>query len=410
MQLNKYLLLLLIFSVGFGQITTGKIKPVVSTGMYKIMLAPELKSAAQQNLQDLRIYNQNKNEVPYFIVEDNAKVQQSFKIYPIVKKTSTPNKSTTYIIENPAVEKLNQFALTVGNSDVIKYYNLSGSANKTNWYGISNNGTLHQLSSEKTTTVSKTITFPLSSYRYFRITFNDSLSLPINLLRVGNLSQQTAPRKLITIPATIESKELPTEKKTQIHVRFNHKQVINQINFNITGPTLYQRTVTIYKFSKRQKRKRTETFKEILNQFTLASNAKNQIEIGSLFESEFFIEIDNRDNPPLNMPDVQLLQWPTFAIAELQAGQQYAIETGNEKLGMPDYDIASIINVNPDILPEVAITNIKATLPKLEAEKSISFWQQKWFLWLCIALGGLAIAIFTVSLIRDLKNNPSSRE
>jgi len=403
MILNKYLFLLLLSSIAFGQITTGEIKPVVSTGMYKIMLAPELKSVARQNLTDLRIHDQNKNEVPYFIIAENDKVQQSFNVYPIVEKTSTPNKNTSYIIENESDEKLNQFALTVGNSDVVKFYNLSGSANQSQWFGITNDGILSQLSSDKNTTVSRTINFPLSAYRYFKLTFNDSLSLPINLLRVGNLSQQTAPRKVIAIPATVKTEQLKTEKKTQIHVRFNNKQIINQIDFKITGPTLYQRTVTIYKFSKRERRRKTETYKEVLNQFTLASDSKNSLEIGGLFESEIYIEIDNRDNLPLKITNIQFLQWPSYAIAELQAGQTYSIETGNQKLGMPDYDIASISTVDPDILPEVSIANIKTTLPKLAKEKTVSFWQQKWFLWLCIALGGMAIAFFTLSLLRDLK-------
>jgi hypothetical protein len=35
--------------------------------------------------------------------------------------------------------------------------------------------------------------------------------------------------------------------------------------------------------------------------------------------------------------------------------------------------------------------------------KNESIWQQPWFMWLCIGFGGIIVAFFTRSLIKDVK-------
>jgi len=52
-------------------------------------------------------------------------------------------------------------------------------------------------------------------------------------------------------------------------------------------------------------------------------------------------------------------------------------------------------------LPEDKIYDIKQTISQKTGPKAKSLWQKKWFMWLCISLGGIAIVYFTTSLVKE---------
>ena len=404
MKMNKFLLLLLFSGLAFGQRTSGTINSVATEGMHKILLTPEIRSAANEDLSDFRIYDGKQNEVPYFLAGRMVQVLKGFEDYPIVEKNSVPKKSTSYIIENPSLKKLSGISLTVSNSDGIKTYDLSGSNDKNQWFGISNKATIGDLNNNEQTESVKNITFPLSAYKYFKITFNDSLSLPINVLRAGTLRENIQIEKMIPVKTEIiATEELKSEKKTVIKIGFKNKQVINQIDFVIKSPKLFKRSAIIYKLLERKRKRKTETYKEILYQFTLSSDAKTTIQNLKISDSAFFVEIDNRDNPPLDISSLNFSQLPVYVVAELSPNQQYTVKAGDWNLVAPDYDIASFSNINTANLPLANIVDVKTETIAAANKIAVPFWQQPWFLWFCIAVGGAAIAYFTLSLIRDLK-------
>jgi protease II len=147
--------------------------------------------------------------------------------------------------------------------------------------------------------------------------------------------------------------------------------------------------------------------KETIFQFELNSENQNNYEIPHLNEKEFFIEIDNQDNPPLQFSSIEFNQNNVIVIADLKTNQNYSIETGNPNRNMPNYDLPHFTDkylIN-NTLPEAKISEIKhiQNSPKLTAAKP--FWQKSWFMWFCIAIGGISILFFTASLIKDLNKN-----
>jgi hypothetical protein len=96
-----------------------------------------------------------------------------------------------------------------------------------------------------------------------------------------------------------------------------------------------------------------------------------------------------------------------YVVADLKQNQEYTITAGNPKYKLPNYDLAHFTDkyLIPNNLPEVKITQIKHENPKPQTAITKPFWQQSWFMWLCIGIGGLTILIFSNSLVKDLKNN-----
>lgn len=406
MKLNKLLLLLLLTNICFGQFqTTGKLKEVSQNGFHEIRLSSEIRSFSKQDLSDIRIFNSKGNEIPYFIQNSTNISSDSFEAYTIVSKKVEPKKSTSIIIAVPSTKNNNQLSFFIANSDVVKKYSISGSNDQKEWFGISDSQSLYDLNSTTESSVVKTITYPLSTYKYLKIDFDDRKTLPINVLKVGNFTTNIQTQSFQeVIPKKLTTTEIPAKKETQIHVVFDAPQIMNQLVFEISKPTYYNRKVILYKKTKQQVNRKFQIYNEEIASFELNSKVKNSFTIPEIFEKEIFIKIENQDNLPLTISSIKFNQKPISIIADLNAGENYILKTGNKNLIQPEYDISNFKDNITAALPQISIYEIyhTAQAKKNEIQKR-AFWQESWFMWICIILGGITILFFTASLIKDLK-------
>ena len=405
MKLTKFILLLLITNLSFGQYqTTAKLKKVAQSGFNEIILSPEIRSLSKQDLSDIRLFDAKGNEVPYFIKASQNVSSNTFDIYTIVSKTTVPKKSTSVIIAIPSNKHNNQLSLFIANSDAEKKYSVSGSDDQKEWFGISDAQTLYDLNSTSETSVIKTISYPLSTYKYLKIDFDDRKTLPINVLKVGNFNSKLQKSALQEIyPKKSVTKEIPSEKETQIHILFDAPQVINEVSFEISQPTYYKRTAVLYRKIKHQTKRKSQIFDEEITSFELNSNATNTFIFPQIFEKEFFIKIKNHDNQPLSISKIKYYQKPISIIADLNSNENYILKTGNKNLREPEYDLSNFKTNIAGNLPQTTLYHIQQNNPAKTSKASQSFWQQSWFMWLCIILGGITILFFTASLVKDLK-------
>lgn len=408
MKLNKFLVIILVVNSLLAQhTTTAKIEIPKENGLHKIVLPAEIRSFSKEELGDFRILDSKGIEVPYYAIPQEYidKTPRFFSECKIISTNVLPKNKTTIVFENPKTS-IDSIVLCITNSDVTKTYSISGSNDQKEWFGLVNNSKLSDLVNNEETVVFKTINFPLTSYRYIKFDFNDKKTLPINILKIGFFASKTTSNILEEIhPKNIKFQQIPAEKKTRIKITFDHPQILNQISFEINKPNLFQRNVRICVNKKRAMNEKTIPFPETHTNFELNSNQKNSFPIPQLFEKNFFIEIDNRDNPALTLSKIRFFQNQVWVIADLNANEKYTVETGNSKLNSPDYDLENFKNRMVSNLPEVKIYDIKQGIPQKTNAQNKSFWQQSWFMWICIGLGGIVIAFFTMNLVKDMKNN-----
>jgi hypothetical protein len=407
MKLNKFLVILFAVNGLLAQHkTTAKIESVKESGLHKIILPAEIRSFSKEELGDFRILDSKGIEVPYYILQGNGETNSSsFSECKILSKTWIPKSKTTIVFENPKAS-IDEIVLSITNSDVTKPYSISGSDNQEEWFGLVNNSQLNELENSEDTHILKTIPLPLTSYRYLKIDFNDKKTLPINVLKIGFFTNKTnSPNVEEIFAKNSRILQIPAQKKTRIYITFDNPQIVNQISFNISSPNLFQRNAQIYVNKKSLLKHKVKTIQETISNFELNSDAKNAFAIPQLFEKEFFIEIENRDNQPLALAKIQFFQNQVAVIADLKANEKYTIQTGNPKLPAPEYDLENFKNKMSNNLPEAKIYDIKhAASHKTNAQEK-SFWQKSWFMWLCIGLGGIAVLYFTTHLVKDMKNS-----
>ena len=406
MKLYNLFLLLFCANMMFAQNTTAEIGKVKVDGLHKMVLPTAIRSVSNDDLSDFRILDSKGNEVSYFVNKNIDPISDSnYKQYKIVSTSEIPKKQSILIFENTD-KTINQVTLAIANYEGEKTFTISGSNNQKDWFGISNNNFLSDLNAANATYVSKTVDFPLTNYKYIKIVLDDKKSLPIRIISVGGFNFKTTTTSFLAVEYNNKTiTELKSEKKTILHFEFGKANNIEEIKFQISNPKLFKRYAKIYKNETQKLKHKIENYKNYIASFELNSNSKNTFTLQEIKEKDIYIEIENQDNQPLTIDNVQFFQHPVSIIADLKTNEKYTIKTGNPNAILPVYDIEDFKSTISNNLPIATISKIKEQNLKNNIVEKKSIWQEPWFMWVCISLGAIAIIYFAASLVKDLNKN-----
>lgn len=399
-----FALILLIFTLSSinGQDYKGNLPVITKDGFYLVLLHPDLRSASKSNTAYFRIIDSNGNEVPYVYYQATDENQIHFIEIPIISKTTQIDSFTSVEIENKNLNALNSLSLFISNTSITKRFNISGSDDRKNWFGLVQNQQLANIYDEKTGQVEKVISFPLNNYRFLKIDFSDLNSLPVNILNAGIYrSEINYVRQLELTGFKHKIVHDKKKRKTLIYISFNSPQAVSEISFDIRSE-LYLRQAVIWVERTEKIKKRNKTFRDQIASFTLKSGLNSAIEIPELFEKDFVIEIANQDNPPLDIQGISLFQKPVYALVYLNSGENYEaiVDTG---LSKPKYDLQHFQPENIKNIEVLSIDNFTQIKTKTVTPEDKHFWQTRWFLWICLITGGAVITWFTWRLIKDIE-------
>ncbi|MFC4162212.1 hypothetical protein ACFOWU_01000 [Epilithonimonas zeae] len=392
---------ILIASFSLAQTYQGKINKVSENGLHQILLTPEVRSASQNNIDFLRIFDSKNNEVPYVFYEGKSS-NSSSKNFTIISKSAVPNVATSIIISNENALNIDHLTLKIANTDVEKKYNISGSNDQKEWFGLVINQKVIGLNDAGENFVERDFTFPLNNYKFLKFDFIDKNSLPINILEASleeNHSINQSKTELQNFTQKIETnKKL---KQTRITITFPNSQVIDGISFEISSPSYYLRDARILINKTRVYKKSTENYVENISAFQLNSKSKNRFDVQSFFAKEFIIEIDNQDNPALEIKKTNLFQSPVSILTDLKPNENYTLKI-DSTWSAPQYDLAnSGIDFNQNY-PVTTISNLEKLEQAKSKEAEKNFWQTPLFMWICIVLAVAIIGYFAVGLVKDI--------
>ncbi|WP_299779707.1 DUF3999 family protein [uncultured Formosa sp.] len=390
---------------------TGNIDPVQADGLHLISIPHTVRSYANPNMSDFRIWDSTGHQVPYFMQPEtynSSTTVSNFSPFTILSSRRVADTSATYIFKNPNAT-LKQAVLSIANYQGRKHYRLEGSHDQDTWFGIVNRGELQDLNDPDAPSVYKVIDFPLCNYAYLKLVFDDRNSLPLNLLKIGSATTES----VNVVPQTMETLPIhklsfsEVDKTTTIHMHFERPEIINQLKLDITSPELYSRNAILYTLGEREVNRNTETYRQLISSFTIRSDRPLVFNVPSHSVQDLYVEIANKDNPKLELSSLEVLQHPLYVVANLKATHTYTITAGNETLTAPDYDISEVTNTLKHALPLAKISNVTYVAPKATVAASASFWQHPWFMWCCIGFAALIIAFYAFNLIKDLNASKS---
>jgi hypothetical protein len=403
-KMKKYSLFILLW-IGFAcfsQNYKGNISIIEKEGLYKIMLTSEIRAASKNNFNFIRIIDTTNQEVPYVLKSASDRYFSTFSPVKILSKKRIKDSVTIVLIANGTVKKYTSLILQIANTKISKRYDISGSNNGKEWFGISSNNLLRLRNASNKSLLEKSIDFPKTAYNFLKIEFNDKHSQPINILGVGLYKNKFFSEKPVVVAQFNQQIiQLKDRKVTQFKFKARSSHEINGISFDIKT-AFFLRNAKLLVSKTRKIKKRLEIYEEVIYNFQLSSKKDNIFVLNNFNEKEFIIEIDNQDNPLLDIAALQLLQKPVYIISNLRQHQKYQfiIDTTFSK---PFYDLGSFISEHVLNIDDVSVTHFLKVKNKGIIIKSKSFWQNPVFMWLCIIFVSMLLFYFALDLLKDMK-------
>ena len=387
--------------LSFGQSHRGEIKDVKQTSLHQINIDPTIRAAAGEDLAHLRILDSKKNQVPYAFNNFNGESSRYIP-FKVIAKNIIKDSITSIVIKNETGKKINQLNIKIRNTSLAKNYNLSGSNDNIEWFGLTANQTLADLNSANETSSENTIYFPANTYAYLRIDVKDKNSLPINIESIGIYETQFIPEKLIEIAEfTYKIIEDKQKKTTKVVFSAANNYHIDAIAFDIADE-YFNRTAKLLLKRERKIKKRIMPYEEVSSYFDLSSKRDKIIYFNNLNEKEFTIEIENLDNQALIFSKIQLLQKPLVILAKLNANESYELII-DSILTKPSYDLENFVSKINSNVPEGSISNFNRIVTQEQKDNTKPLWQSQLFMWICILIVGAGVGYFAYSLLKDMK-------
>lgn len=388
---------------GFGQSLKGAIERVEEKGFHRILIAPEVRSASNENFDFLRIYDDEKKEIPY-VVDFNKDYFFSNRYQSLrISDQKQFKDSVSYYIVNVVqnMKYCSELSLKIANTGLTKEYNISGSDDGIHWFGLVMNSMLYDLNDFQNTYVRKTVSFPNNSYKFLKIEFIDKNSMPIKLLEVGYFigDEKIEPTTVLEV-FKHKITEDKTNKKTIIKFSADNLYTVDGIAFNFKNSRFFRKASVFIKET-RSVKKKSEIYRKSVATFNLDSNSANSFKWESFQAKDFEIEIDNLDNEPLEIKEIKLLQNQFYLIADLDVSKNYEIVV-DSTLSKPQYDLVKFLPNDLTQLNVIRISDFKK-ISSNKASITQQFWQTKWFLWTAIVVAGLIIGYFAFGLLKEVE-------
>lgn len=377
--------------------------PVATSGYQRIVLPPAVVGRLNNELGDIRLYDDQGHEVPYVLNRSNVGQSRQFEPYPIVSRTSIPGKSTTLVVQPPGRMPIQVLTLLVKNTSISKPVRLSGSNDQREWFGIADDLTITPSDQTTSTSAVKRLYFPLSDYVYYRIELSDSLTAPLNILQIGRYTTSTSMAGYTPIDGlTIQQTDTKATAQTNIRLLFAEPAHVDKIAIQVAQPAQYRREAELSIYHERTvgKRHSKQSFVNIRT-FTLSSVDSNVLVLPSIQTREVRLTIHNEDNLPLAIGGVQAYQLTTHLTANLTANTSYYLLYSSAATTTPRYDLATFKASIPNNPPEIRINKIGPV--GLYGAYKNSFWSSRWLIWPALGLVLAVLGLLSYKMIREMK-------
>jgi hypothetical protein len=382
------------------------VNAVHQTGFHRILLPPDVVGRLNETLTDIRLYDSQQREVPYKLLRQQPTQNALFVDYELVNKQVKPNAATTMVVRNRAKSPISSLSLIVKNTNVGKKARLSGSSDGQSWYAIDDAIWLEPTTANITTAETKQIDFPLSDYEYYRLEVNDSLSTPLNILRLGHYRPMASAVTYTAIPNLAVSQRDSSDKRSYVHLTRPTNARLDKLTVVIQASTPFRRRAELGQFrSRKRKRGRVEQWFEVVRSVELSSSDSNVVYLPSLKTNDLYLVIANDDNPPIEVSSVRAYQLTTYLIANLTAGQSYQVRFSATDASTPAYDMTPF--KGNFISPVVDVGEVVST--NADRAKTASFFTDRRIIWPALGVVLLVLGLLSYRMIREMGGtNPQS--
>ena len=314
---------------------------VTAPGLVKFGLPAETLNAARPALEDLRLYDDAGNELPFFIERPApvARVVQPAKSFQVSLNANT----TVITLETGLAPPLDGVALETPAGSFIKAVRVEGSADGQRWQTLATGQPIFR---EPSGASQLHMTIPPGVWQRLRLTVDDARTQPIPFTsaRVFAAAAEMTPMELQ--PATIaERNENPGETRLTLNLGAANLDVASvQIE---TDEPLFTRAVTFAVPVVSEDAVREQAIGQGCVYRVAVEGQKASENLSVPLENrvpshELILIIKNGDSPPLAITGVRVERRPVNLVFMARAAGNFHLLTGNSRCPAPRYDLASL--------------------------------------------------------------------
>ena len=314
---------------------------VSTAGLVKISLPVETLDAARPALEDLRLFDDAGNEVPYLIerpapVPKTVQAAKSFQV-------SLNENSTVITLETGLAQPLDGVTLESPAMSFIKAVRVESSEDGRRWQILAQGRPIFRQSHGAS---QLRISFPECVSAWLRLTVDDQRSQPIPFTGalVHAASGRPAPAEWISAAIT-ERDENPGETRLALGLGAANLSIAS-VQIETTEP-LFMRQVSIAvpEISEDSIRERIigqgAVYRVAVEGQAPSENLSVPLE-NRVRSRELFLLIKNGDSPPLPVSVVRLERRPVYLVFLARQPGPYHLLTGNAHCAAPRYDLAAL--------------------------------------------------------------------
>ena len=419
MKIKRYKLLLLFLMLRIcvmaqteGYHYRADLDSVKESGVYNIEIAPEINAHLKTDFSDFRIINESGKWIPNFMRHPNKEGGGYYDPVEMNKIKLTHSNNNTTLIVATNESSISHIVLNIKNTNVERFCTITGSDDLINWFAINDSVVIRQHKDfPDSIIVFLRIYFPIVNYKYLKFTIGNNGKAPLDIINVmkdslfgvDKLSQSRSTHPEFENPnTTFIQKDSGT--KSYIRVIQPADFLVGGLILTVSGAKYYERNVKIYKPS--YKDHSFSNLGDCVSSFILSNSGDFKFALDNRISArEFYLVIENNDNPPLKIEKIKTASLYTVATAWLEKGQHYSIIMDNPIATEPKYDFnAKLIRSENDtlILKHGIIKSIEQTKISPSPTKN-----NKWMIWLLIIAAILVLGFFTYKLITDINKSKS---
>lgn len=314
---------------------------ISAPGLVKFSLPAETLNAARPTLEDLRLYDDAGNELPFFI---ERPLPANKIIRPAKSFQVSLNASTTVItLETGLAQPLDAVALETPAGNFIKAVRVEGSADGQRWQALATGQPIFR---EPSGANQLRVAIPPGAWNWLRLTVDDARTQPIPFTgaRIFAAAAEATPMELQ--PATItERNENPGETRLTLNLGAANLDVASvQIE---TDEPLFTRLVTLAMPVVSDETVREQTIGQGYVYRVAVEGQKASANLSVPLENrvpsrELILIIKNGDSPPLAITGVRVERHPVNFVFMARTAGNFHLLTGNSRCPAPRYDLASL--------------------------------------------------------------------
>ena len=331
---------------------------VPAPGLVKLSLPIETLDAARPALEDLRLFDDAGNEVPYLIERPVpvVKVVQNVKSFHV---SLTPS-NTVIVLETGLTQPLDDVALETPAESFLKPVRIEGSTDLKRWQTLDSGQPIFR---QPNGANRLHVSFPAGTWPWLRLTVDDQRSQPIPFTgaRIRVAVSEPAPTEWMPVMIA-ERYENPGETRLALNLGAANLSIA-AVQIETTEP-LFTRQVTLAVPQVSEDAVREQTvgqsviYRVAIEGQPAAESLSAPLE--SLVRSrELLLFIRNQDRPPLSITAVRVERRPVHLVFLARQAGAYHLLAGNDQCAAPRYDLAAL-GMN---LKSVAVAPVKLSPP-----------------------------------------------